>query len=152
MTARVDCVSCGRVMRPHRARAADHPGTVARANATTCAGCRDSAAPAKAPAEYVEVDAPCVLVRANLRPSTWRAFAARVGADNVAEALSRLADKAVEGTAPAPVVTRRRTRLSDEDRAQVRVLLDGGYSARDVAKSFRVSDQTIRNIAREATS
>lgn len=92
---------------------------------------------------FIEEDAPCVLVRVDMRPSTWQAFAARVGAANVGEALSRIADNAVT---PKSTGRKKYTRLTPEERVAVRDLYAAGRSAPSLAREFGVSPSTVWNI------
>ncbi len=89
------CSRCSREMRPHGTRKEDAPGTVVAMARGLCAGCYKPSAHA-APAS-VDDNAPCVLVRTTLRPSTWRVLA-RFAKENdceVGAVLSILADRAV---------------------------------------------------------
>lgn len=62
-------------------------------------------------------DSPCVLVRADLRPSTYRAFAAEAAARGngatVASLLSELADRAIHRVPAKPKPRARRERVPD---------------------------------------
>lgn len=94
MTTRTsECVACDRTMRD---RGEDGPkGSILRATLTMCASCYTVAH--RPPNPVNDVDAPSVLVRADIRPTTFlilRAHAARLGV-TPGELLSRLADKAV---------------------------------------------------------
>ncbi|WP_242086020.1 helix-turn-helix domain-containing protein [Microbacterium lacticum] len=89
----------------------------------------------------IDRDAQCVLVRVDLRPSTYQAIAARVGADHVAQALSILADRAV-----TPKGRKKYTRLTPQDRATIRHARAGGATVKELAARFGVAEQTIRNV------
>lgn len=96
------CATCTKLMRPYKTRLVDHPGTVARASASICMSCYQAEAKrAKAAREAakkrVNLESRCVLVRVDLRPSTWRVFdveAKRRGV-GIGDVLSDLADAAV---------------------------------------------------------
>ncbi|MDF2576180.1 MAG: hypothetical protein K0S05_3092 [Agromyces sp.] len=84
---------------------------------------------------FIDEDAPCVLVRTDLRPSTFRAFEAEAKRRKVtvAELLSTLADAAVR---------RRRKPAADFD-ARIRALNEEGLSDNRIAKCLGISQSTV---------
>lgn len=107
------CATCKRPMRHYKAKAADHPGTVQQGSVTECMNCNQRRRRAEAPApepspvkrQYRGVqlrDEPCVLVRSDLRPSTYRKVEAIAKARRMdpGMVLSRIADLALEGFQP----------------------------------------------------
>jgi len=74
----------------------------------------------------IEDDSPCVLVRVNLRPSTYRAIVARVGAENIGATVSFLA-----------FVRERHT---------------AGETTSELALVFGVSKNTVLNVVKEKTA
>ncbi|SDR71971.1 AsnC family protein [Microbacterium paraoxydans] len=93
----MQCSQCSRTMRPFGAKKADAPDTIAQGGRGLCANCVKKQGQ---PVDSID-DSPAVLVRAVLRPSTYKAFArhAKELHIEVGDLLSRLADRAV-GTAP----------------------------------------------------
>lgn len=104
------CTQCGAQMRPFGARKEDWPGTKARSTGLLCSSCwarihrpsRNAPVPAPGWKPSAASDEPCVLVRADLRPSTYKriAEAARARGIAPAEMLSRIADAVVQGEKP----------------------------------------------------
>lgn len=88
------CATCEQPMRPYKTRKEDYPGTVARAG-RNCVTCVARPRPAKA------ADEPCVLVRSDLRPSTFRKLTAiaKLNGVDVGMLLSKIADVAMDAGA-----------------------------------------------------
>lgn len=94
------CAQCDRVMRDRGVSKADAPETVARASAELCMSCyqrqgKHTPPPPKPEPSAFEVE-PCVLVRVDLRPHTFRivsTHAKRLGI-TAGELLAHLADRA----------------------------------------------------------
>lgn len=98
------CASCHRPMRPYGASVEDYPGGITRGTNALCITCyKHRGGPKAAAPPAAADDTPCVLVRADLRISTYRAFdvAARERGVTVGKLLSELADQVVR-TRPAP--------------------------------------------------
>ncbi len=95
----MQCSQCSRKMRPFGVKKVDAPGTVPQGGRGLCSNCAQKQG---RPVDQDD-DSPAVLVRAVLRPSTYKAFArhAKELHLEVGDLLSRLADRAV-GTAPLP--------------------------------------------------
>lgn len=95
----MQCSQCSRTMRPYGVKTADAPNTVPQGGRGLCSNCAKKQGQ---PVDSID-DSPAVLVRAVLRPSTYKAFArhAKELHLEVGDLLSRLADRAV-GTAPIP--------------------------------------------------
>ena len=95
----MQCSQCGKRMRPFGVKKADAPDTIAQGGRGLCASCSKKQGQ---PIDPID-DSPAVLVRALVRPSTYKAFArhAKELHLEVGDLLSRLADRAV-GTAPLP--------------------------------------------------
>lgn len=83
-------------MRGFGVRKEDAPGTVARATNLLCGTCYNRQGSAKPAAD---ADTPCVLVRVDLRPSTYKVFAAhaREAKVDIGVLLAQIADAAVKG-------------------------------------------------------
>lgn len=142
------CTECGKAMRGYGVLAADAPGTVPRAGRDTCQACvnRRGGKPAEAPAD----DGPCVIVKANLRPSTYRAFAdhAKELHCDVGDLLSRLADRAVRHDAPPQRPKATRTPrpvvipegyVEDDTDARIRELNAQGFNDTEIAARIGIN-------------
>jgi len=112
------CTGCGKRMREHGVTRDQDPGTVPRGRGDTCQTCTKHRGPIT-PAPVVD-DSACVLIRVNLRPSTYRTFAlhGRELGVEVGELLSRLADRAVR---PIDQPRARRRGASGEDAIDKRI-------------------------------
>lgn len=129
------CTNCGRPMRPHGTSKETAPDTVVEMVKGTCASCYTRrGGPAPTP---VEVDAACVLVRVDLRPSTYRAIAAYAKEQHleVGAVLSALADHAVRST-PA-------RRREDEVDARIRALNAQGWSDNRISKEIGMAQSSV---------
>jgi hypothetical protein len=97
------CDQCKRRLRPYKTKKEDHPGTVARGGMNVCMTCaarRGKVYRERNAAPAAPVEQPIVPVRSMLRPSTYRALRAmadRAGVDEVADLLSQIADRVVQG-------------------------------------------------------
>jgi hypothetical protein len=129
-------------MRGFGVRKEDAPGTVARATNTLCGTCYNRQGSAR-PAD--DQDSPCVLVRVDLRPSTYRAFAthARDAGTTIGVLLSQLADKALK---PAPRKHSRGIPAYVESR--IRELNAAGWSDSGIARDLGASQPTISRYRR----
>lgn len=144
------CATCGREMRPHGVSKADAPHTVATGTAGTCASCTGRAG--GAPADAQVEDSPCILVRCDLRPSTYQALArfAKENGTTVGAVLSVLADRAVTGVpkrapepAEPPAPRRPPTRITDELDDRIRMLNASGLSDNKIAAQVGLAQTTV---------
>lgn len=129
------CTNCARPMRPHGTRKEEAPGTVVEMVKGVCASCygkRGGSAPAP-----VDIDTACVLVRTDLRPSTYRVLAAYAKEQHldVGAVLSALADRAVRKPS--------RRRSGDEVDAQIRALNAQGVSDNRIAKQIGLAQSSV---------
>lgn len=143
------CARCERTMRDHGVKAEDAPGTVARATFDTCASCYQRRGGQEvAP----DMDAPCVVVKTMLRPSTYRdlrGHAAVRGVD-VGELLSRLADASLHRD-PEMVQNGQPRKLTDVQVTEMLALRSTGrWSQSALAKRFGVSQPTISRLCSDA--
>jgi hypothetical protein len=85
-------------------------------------------------------DGACIVVRATLRPSTYKAFArhAKELHLEVGDLLSRLADRAV-GTAPLPAPAPTPERPEDDIDARIRHLNGAGLNDTEIAEQLGMS-------------
>lgn len=93
-------------------------------------------------------DTPCVLVRADLRPSTYQVLtaAAKDRGMTVGDLLSRLADKA---TAKAPQPARKKyVRVTPELEARIRALHADGLTDSSIARRIGISQGSASRHAR----
>ena len=93
------CVTCDRAVRKPGQKLVDHPGTIVIAALGKCATCytkgRKNSLPSPVQANKTDIgDIPCVLVRVDLTPNTYKALR-KAGVD-IANELSRAADRIVE--------------------------------------------------------
>ena len=100
------CNKCSRVMRAQGMLKADYPGTVASGARGLCSSCYAKALKAENPTPKRESQAqldkdmdrnsgPCVPVRIDLTPATFKAL--RLRGVNISSLLSRAADHIVKG-------------------------------------------------------
>lgn len=138
------CSNCQRPMRPFRALKADYPGTVSRSTNDTCSSCyakRGGQRPDIHPAEVV--DAPCVLVRTDLRPSTYQILAqyAHEHHVEVGEVVSLLLDRAVQKPEPKP--RQRPERVEDDTDREIRRLNAEGKSDAEISAEIGLGIPTV---------
>ncbi|WP_374978124.1 RNA polymerase sigma factor [Microbacterium trichothecenolyticum] len=166
------CGRCERPMRAHGTSLEQFPGTVMHHSRGLCHTCSEK------PHEigFRIGDDPAVPIRSLLRPSTFQVFErqAKRSGTTVGEMLSRLADAAVVRppapavSAPEPVEapadpepipspqkpTRARkasVQLTDEQRLEVvRLRSKENLTHQQIADTFGVHYQTVRNILRDA--
>lgn len=131
------CSGCGREMRPRTISKTDAPNTVAVGARGLCMSCIAKAGGTPAPAP-VSIDSACVLVRTDLRPSTYRALEryAREHRTTVGAVLSLIADRAVQPKT-------RRPRVGDDVDARIRELNAQGLSDNKIAKQLGIAQSTV---------
>lgn len=142
----MQCSQCSRTMRPFGVKTADAPGTVPQGGRGLCSNCAQKQG---RPVDQDD-DSPAVLVRAVLRPSTYKAFArhAKELHIEVGDLLSRLADRAVN-TAPLPVPAPRPdpaptpARPEDDIDARIRHLNGAGLNDTEIAEQLGMAQPTI---------
>lgn len=133
------CTQCKREMRPHGGTITDYPGGITRATSALCITCyRHRGGKPQTVTAPPDDDPPCVLVRSDLRMSTYKAFdiAARERGVTVGELLSDLADRVVH--------RRSRPRGSSEEIDQrIRELNAQQFSDNRIAKSIGLAQSAV---------
>lgn len=132
----MQCSQCSRTMRPYGVKTADAPNTVPQGGRGLCSNCAKKQGQ---PVDSID-DSPAVLVRAVLRPSTYKAFARHANELHleVGDLLSRLADRAV-GTAPLPAPALTPERPEDDIDARIRHLNGAGLNDTEIAEQLGMS-------------
>lgn len=152
------CKTCSRSMRPRGTYAADWPNTVARGTTDTCNVCYDRRGGSAVAAAD---DTPCVWVKTDLRPSTYRALDvfAKANGTTVAVVLSRIADRAVAANrtpSPTPAPQRKPQPVQQPTRQpatrtdkRIAALNAEGWSDNRIAKDIGMAQSTVSKHRRE---